>query len=73
MYAQETISISGGEAIGSEGSASYSVGQLVYTTIIGSGSVIQNVQQNIELFTLSTPELTVLTLSKVAYSILMSD
>ena len=73
MYEQETISISGGEAIGSEGSASYSVGKLVYTTIIGNGSVIQNVQQSIELFTLSTPELTVLTLSKVAYSILMSD
>ena len=63
-YSQETIPASGGDATGSGGTSSYSVGQLVYTTNTSSnGSVTQGVQQSIELFNLSNPELTVLTLT----------
>lgn len=67
MYSQETISTSGGEATSNEGYSSYSVGQLVYTTHIGNGTVSQGVQQAIELFALSNPELTALTLKAVTY------
>jgi hypothetical protein len=67
MSSQETILASGGGATGS-GTVSYSVGQLVYTTHSESnGSVTQGVQQSIELFTLSNPELTALTLTAVTY------
>ena len=41
IYAQQTIPASGGDAAGSGGSFSYSVGQLVYTTNLGSGTVSQ--------------------------------
>ena len=47
MYSQETIPASGGAAIGSGGTSSYSVGQLVYTTNTGSGTVTQGVQQSV--------------------------
>jgi len=67
-YSQETIPASGGDATGSGGTSSYSVGQLVYTTNTSSnGSVTQGVQQSIELFNLSNPELTALTLTAVTY------
>ncbi len=47
LHAQESINTAGGNASGSEGSASYSVGQVVYTTNTGtSGSVAQGVQQS---------------------------
>ena len=55
IYSQETIPTSGGEATGSGGSSSYSVGQMVYTTNTSGGTVTQGVQQSIELFTLSNP------------------
>jgi hypothetical protein len=46
IHAQEAIPASGGDATGSGGSASYSVGQLVYTTNTGTnGSVSQGVEQ----------------------------
>ncbi|TXE15940.1 T9SS type A sorting domain-containing protein [Psychroserpens burtonensis] len=68
IYSQQTIPASGGEATGSGGTSSYSVGQLAYSTNTGSnGSITQGVQQSIELFTLSNPELTVLTLTAVTY------
>ena len=68
MYSQETIPASGGEATGSGGSSSYSVGQLAYTTNTGTnGTVSQGVQQSKELFALSDPEFTALTLTAVAY------
>ena len=66
IYSQNAIPASGGEATGS-GSVSYSVRQLVYTTNTGSGTVTQGVQQSIELFTLSNPKLTALTLTAVTY------
>jgi hypothetical protein len=44
IQAQDAIPVSGGEAAGSGDTVSYSVGQLVYTTNIGSGTVTQGVQ-----------------------------
>jgi hypothetical protein len=68
IYSQETITTSGGEATGSGGSSSYSVGQIVYTTHTGaSGSISQGVQQSVELFTLSNPDLTTVNLTAVTY------
>ena len=50
LYAQETIPAAGGLASSSEGTISYSVGQMVYTTNIGTdGSVSQGVQQPYEI------------------------
>ena len=50
LQAQESINATGGNALGSGGSASYSVGQVVYTTNTGTnGSVAQGVQQAFEI------------------------
>ena len=50
LVAQETIPATGGDASGSGGSTSYTVGQIVYTTNSGSnGSVAQGVQQPFEI------------------------
>ncbi len=50
LKAQEVILSTGGNALGSGGSASYSVGQIVYTTNTGTnGSVAQGVQQPYEI------------------------
>jgi hypothetical protein len=51
LHAQEVIPASGGNASGSGGSVSYSVGQLVYTTNTGSNgySVAEGVQQPYEI------------------------
>ena len=50
LQAQEAISAAGGDASSTGGSVSYSVGQVVYTTITGSnGSVVQGVQQPYEI------------------------
>jgi hypothetical protein len=50
LQAQESVNASGGNASGGGGSASYSVGQVVYTTNTGtSGSVAQGVQQPYEI------------------------
>ena len=50
LQAQETIPATGGNASGSGGSASYSVGQVIYTTNTGTnGSVAQGVQQPFEI------------------------
>lgn len=47
LIAQESINATGGNASGSGGSVSYSVGQVVYTTNTGtSGSVAQGVLQS---------------------------
>ncbi|WP_026755819.1 T9SS type A sorting domain-containing protein [Sediminibacter sp. Hel_I_10] len=74
IYSQETIPASGGEATGSGGSSCYSVGQLVFVTNIGSGGTVsQGVQQSIELYTLSNPELKTVNLSAVIYPNPTSD
>lgn len=50
LQAQQSIHGSGGNATGAGGSASYSVGQIVYTTNTGTtGSVAQGVQQAAEV------------------------
>jgi len=50
LMAQETIPATGGNASGSGGTVSYSVGQVVYTTNTGAnGSVAQGVQQAFEI------------------------
>jgi len=50
LQAQETIPASGGNALGTGGSVSYSVGQVVYTINSGTnGSVAQGVQQPFEI------------------------
>lgn len=49
-YAQKTMLASGGNLSGTDGSVSYSVGQVVYTTSSGTnGSVAQGVQQPYEI------------------------
>jgi hypothetical protein len=54
LQAQERVNATGGNASGSGGSASYSVGQVVYTTNTGtSGSVAQGVQQAYEISVVS--------------------
>ena len=51
LQAQEAIPATGGEASGSGGLASYTVGQVVYTTSVGANgnSVAQGVQQAYEI------------------------
>ena len=50
LKAQEAISVSGGDATGSGGSAGYTIGQVVYTTnTAANGSVSQGVQQPYEI------------------------
>lgn len=68
IFSQESLSTSGGEATGSGGTSSYSIGQLVYTTDSGSnGSLTQGVQQSIELFSLTNPEFTGVALNLATY------
>jgi hypothetical protein len=68
IFSQESLSTSGGEATGSGGTSSYSVGQLVYTIHSGStGTLTQGVQQSIELFTLTNPEFTGVTIKLAVY------
>ncbi len=51
LQAQETTTTAGGEASGSGGTASYTVGQVVYTTNTGTNgnSIAQGVQQPFEI------------------------
>ncbi|MEI8203753.1 MAG: T9SS type A sorting domain-containing protein [Bacteroidota bacterium] len=48
--AQQTLDATGGNASGTSGTVSYSIGQMVYTTIVGTnGSIAQRVQQPYEI------------------------
>ena len=68
VNAQETISVSAFETIGSGGTVSYTIGQLVYINpTTAAGSLNQGIQQSIEFVTLSNPELTAVTLKAVTY------
>ena len=50
VSAQVTVPATGGNATGSGGSVSYTVGQICYSTISGTnGSVVQGVQQPFEI------------------------
>lgn len=52
FQAQEAVPASGGDAVGTGGSSSYTVGQTVYTTHTGTnGTVSQGVQQPYEIST----------------------
>ncbi len=74
LSAQETTLAAGGEATGTGGSCSYSVGQVFYNTVTdNTGSISQGVQQSLELFVLSNPELTTLNLKAVTYPNPTSD
>lgn len=54
LQAQVTVAAAGGSALGSGGSASYTVGQVFYTTNTGTGgSVAQGVQQPYEISVLT--------------------
>lgn len=66
--AQSSLNASGGNATGTGGSASYSVGQLAYTTASGTGgSASAGVQQAIEIFTSNHQELESIRLSATAF------
>ncbi|ARV07507.1 hypothetical protein BTO04_12765 [Polaribacter sp. SA4-10] len=68
VYSQEAITASGGEATGSGGSGSYSVGQVFYTTnTTNTGSVSQGVQQVFDFQSFSIPGLTGVNLTIIVY------
>jgi hypothetical protein len=57
LHAQETIPATGGSFSGSGGSASYSVGQVVYSTNTGpNGSLAEGVQQPYEISVITAYE-----------------
>lgn len=67
-YSQESVVVSGGNAAGAGGTSSYSVGQVVYTSLPGSqGSVSQGVQQPYEIATLGNDEFSEIKLLMAAY------
>jgi hypothetical protein len=71
---QEAIPVSAGAAVGSGGSASYTVGQVFYTTYTTTaGSVSQGVQHSFEFQTLSNPALTTVKVTAVTYPNPTSD
>lgn len=52
LYAQKAVATTGGDGSGTGGTASYTVGQVVYTTNTGTnGSIAQGVQDAYEIFT----------------------
>ena len=70
LQAQEATTTAGGKASGSGGVASYTVGQVVYTTNVGTNgnSVAQGVQQPYEISVVTgIPEATDINLSVSAY------
>jgi hypothetical protein len=68
LHAQEGFSTSGGQALGTAGSSSYTVGQTVYDTYTGStGSVAQGVQQTYDIVALLGAEITAIKLELMAY------
>lgn len=65
--AQESVNAAGGDAMGMGGTASYSVGQVVYTTIGADGTTVaQGVQQAFQ-----QPEVPIPTMSEWGVFILM--
>lgn len=67
VMAQQTTDASGGNAAGTGGSSSYSVGQLTYGSITSGGSVSQGVQQPFEIATLGNDEFPEITLQMSVY------
>jgi hypothetical protein len=57
LLAQETIAASGGDASGSGGSVSYTIGQNAFNVFTGiNSSIIQGIQQPFEIFVVSAVE-----------------
>lgn len=57
-HAQTSVNTGGGDATGNGGTVSYSVGQVVYTSISGAdGSVAQGIQVAYEIFAVGVDEL----------------
>jgi hypothetical protein len=55
--AQEAVTVSGGDALGTGGSAAYSVGQVFFTSGVGTGGTLaQGVQQPYEIFSVGVKE-----------------
>ena len=76
LHAQETVPATGGEASGSGGLASYTVGQIVYTGYTGTNGnrVTQGVQQPYEIsVVIGIPEAENINLSVAAYPNPTSD
>lgn len=68
LQAQQAIVASGGNAAGSGGTASFSVGQVTYTYVSGSnGSVGQGVQQAFEIFALGVDDFPNINLVMMVY------
>jgi hypothetical protein len=68
LQAQETVPASGGNATGSGGSSSYTVGQVVYTTNTGTnGSISQGVQQPFEISIVTGVDETTINLEMAVY------
>ena len=68
LQAQETSAASGGEATGTGGTSSYTIGQTVYTSASGvGGSSSQGVQQSFEISIITGAEITTINLGLYAY------
>jgi Secretion system C-terminal sorting domain len=66
--AQQATVTSGGDATGSNGSSSYSIGQVAYLNATGTnGSINQGVQQPFEIFTLGNDEFPEIQLTMSVY------
>ena len=67
-YSQQSVSVSGGNAIGIGGTSSYSVGQITYTSQTSSGGNVNlGVQQPYEIVTLGNDNFTEINLLMSAY------
>lgn len=67
LFAQSQITASGGEASGSGGTASYSIGQTVYQTNNGNGgTVTEGLQQAYEIYSVTGVENTEIVLTQVS-------
>ncbi|MCI9845064.1 T9SS type A sorting domain-containing protein [Flavobacterium pectinovorum] len=67
-YSQESVVVAGGNTTGTGGTASYSIGQTVYTGLSGSdGYVLQGIQQPYEITTLGENEFPDINLAMTAY------
>jgi hypothetical protein len=68
IHAQNAIPAAGGNASGTGGSISYTVGQIVYSTVSGSnGTITQGVQQPFEISVVTGTEAVDITLSCSVY------
>lgn len=67
-YSQQNVTVSGGNATGTGGSSSYSVGQITYTSQTSSGGLVNlGVQQPYEIVTLGNNDFAEINLVMSAY------